>query len=187
MKLLVDNLTYILLQRHDIEPEQAEWMRYALLRRLTSLVTFLILLPVGMLLVGLIRATLFIFTFRFLRTRTGGYHARTAIGCFAASLSTMLISLVIARNVSSCGVSVGVFLVALSLIWVLAPANNIYLHLSKDEISAIRSKLKIRIVIVFSLGCALLPLNICSANCVIGATASVGIMLLLSAIGFGIQ
>lgn len=187
MEVLVDNLIRILLQRHDIELDQVPWLQYALLRRLTGFITFLILLPAGAIVVGWINAILFILTFRFLRTRAGGYHAKTSIGCLATSLVAMLISLGIAKNVSSRGVSAIVFLVVLVLIWLLAPANNIYLHLTMDEISAIRSKLLFRIILVSFLGYVLLPFNICSANCIIGAVATVAVMLLLSIMGLGIQ
>lgn len=90
MEVLAEKLTCFFLQRHVIESDQAEWLQYGLARRLMGLCTFILLLPVGAILVGWLESFLFVLTFRFLRTRTGGYHAKTAHGCLAASLSIMI-------------------------------------------------------------------------------------------------
>lgn len=93
METLAVRVTHFFLQKHYIESDQAEWFQYGLVRRMMGALTFLLLLPIGAIVVGLGGSFFYLLVFRFLRTRTGGYHAKTPHGCLLASLSTMLIAL----------------------------------------------------------------------------------------------
>lgn len=187
MEILVEELTCFFLEKHLIESDQAEWLRYGLSRRLMGLFTFLLLLPVGAVLVGWVESFLFVATFRFLRTRTGGYHAKTSYGCLLASLSIMIVSLTLAKFILSPILSIIVLIVALFSIWVLAPANNAALHLTKSEIEAIRVGVVTRLAMIALLECLLLYVSISAANCVAVSALAVAAMLWLANLGVGIQ
>ena len=72
METLATSVTRFFLQKHYIEPDQAEWFQYGLIRRMIGSLTFLLLLPIGAIFVGWIGSFLYLYSFRFLRTRTGG-------------------------------------------------------------------------------------------------------------------
>ena len=136
METLATSVTRFFLQKHYIEPDQAEWFQYGLIRRMIGSLTFLLLLPIGAIFVGWIGSFLYLYSFRFLRTRTGGYHAKTPHGCLLTSLGTMFAALTLAKNLYS-PLLIGAVLFAAALcIFVLAPANNASLHLTANEITA---------------------------------------------------
>ena len=140
METLATSVTRFFLQKHYIEPDQAEWFQYGLIRRMIGSLTFLLLLPIGAIFVGWIGSFLYLYSFRFLRTRTGGYHAKTPHGCLLTSLGTMFAALTLAKNLYS-PLLIGAVLFAAALcIFVLAPANNASLHLTANEITAIQPR-----------------------------------------------
>ena len=101
------------------------------MRRLMGMVTFLLLLPVGAFFDGWGSTFLFLLVFRFIRMRTGGYHAKTPEGCLLGSTFTMIVSLELAKRLHP--VSNLICLAAASiLILRLAPANNAALHLNAE-------------------------------------------------------
>lgn len=187
MELLASRLTQHFLQRQYITPEQAQWFQYGLLRRMMGFVTFVILLALGAFIVGLPGAFLYVAVFRFLRERTGGYHARTSAGCFLASLVTMLAALSFAAPVTSPFVSGAVLAAGALLIYCLAPANNAHLHLSEEELAAIRPRLLVRLSAAVLLGCILFPFSLYLANCVSLSVGAVAALLLVSHWGLGVQ
>lgn len=187
MELLASRLTRYFLQREYITPEQAQWFQYGLVRRMMGLVAFVILLFPGALMVGFPGAFLYVFVFRFLRERTGGYHAKSPLGCFLASFSAMLIALSLAGPVTSLVVSGLILAASSALILYLAPANNAHLHLSEEELAAIRPRLRIRLLAVVLLGCFLFPFHLFLANCISLSVGAVAAMLLVSHWGFGVQ
>ena len=140
METLAKSVTRFFLQKHYIEPAQAEWFQYGLARRMIGSLTFLLLLPVGAMLVGWIGSFLYLYTFRFLRTRTGGYHAKTPHGCLLTSLGTMIAALILAKNLHSPFLIGAVLFAATLCTFALAPANNASLHLTANEIAAITQR-----------------------------------------------
>lgn len=144
METLAASVTRFFLQKHYIESEQAEWFQYGLTRRMIGGFTFLLLLPVGAILAGWIGSFLYLYTFHFLRTRTGGYHAKTPHGCLLVSLCTMLVALILAKFLTNAFFGVIVLFGSAVCIFVLAPANSAAIHLTTSEIVAIRPRIWIR-------------------------------------------
>lgn len=70
---------------------------------------------------------------------------------------------------------------------VLAPANNANLHLTDEEITALRPRIIIRLVLSVLFGCLLLNIDFLAANCVIVSIFAVSVMLLLATLGYGTQ
>ena len=85
MEHLAETMTDFLLRHKYITEEQAEWCHYMLVKKMMS-ITSLVLLPLGALIVGWGGALFYTFVFRFLRERTGGYHAKTPHGCLFSSV-----------------------------------------------------------------------------------------------------
>lgn len=187
MDALVEKVTNLCLNRHYIDPEQTSWFQYAISRRIIGFVTFLILLPVGTLVVDWKGVFLFLFVFRFLRARTGGYHAKSSVGCLLSALLTEMFSLFAAKSIPTAGYSFCILVVATLCIIVLAPANNANLHLTDEEITALRPRIIIRLVLSVLFGCLLLNIDFLAANCVIVSIFAVSVMLLLATLGYGTQ
>lgn len=136
MEALAARIAAFCLQKHYIESDQIAWLQYGLTSRLMGVVTFLLLLQVGAFLGGWESTFLFLLIFRFLRTRTGGFHAKTPSACFFCSAFTMIVSLEFAKRL--CPIWDMVCLITGTfLIIKLAPANNAALHLNIEEFAAI--------------------------------------------------
>lgn len=182
MEALAARIAAFCLQKHYIEPDQIAWLQYGLMRRLMGMVTFLLLLPVGAFFDGWGSTFLFLLVFRFIRMRTGGYHAKTPEGCLLGSTFTMIVSLRL-HPVSNL-----ICLAAASiLILRLAPANNAALHLNAEELVAVRKEVKLRLAIAMLSACLLLFFREPIAYRVTSAILAVAVALLISKHGFGMQ
>lgn len=73
------------------------------------------------------------------------------------------------------------------LIALLAPANNAALHLSEEEIAAIRPRALARLALAVLAGCALLCGSIMLANCVAVSLFAIAALLVFSNLGLGTQ
>ena len=149
--------------------------------------TFLLLLPpVPFLSVGSVHSSTCT-PFVFLRMRTGGYHAKTPHGCLLVSLGTMFAALTLAKNLHS-PLLIGAVLFAAALcIFVLAPANNASLHLTANEIAAIRPRVRLRLAGAVLMGCLLLYICAPLASCIAASLLAVAVMLVLTNSGLGAQ
>ena len=186
MEALAARIAAFCLQKHYIEPDQIAWLQYGLMRRLMGMVTFLLLLPVGAFFDGWGSTFLFLLVFRFIRMRTGGYHAKTPTGCLSGSTFTMIVSLEFAKRLHP--VSNFICLAAASfLILRLAPANNAALHLNAEELVAVRKEVKLRLAIAMLSACLLLFFREPIAYRVTSAILAVAVALLISKHGFGMQ
>lgn len=187
METLATSVTRFFLQKHYIEPDQAEWFQYGLIRRMIGSLTFLLLLPVGAIIAGWVGSFLYLYTFRFLRTRTGGYHAKTPHGCLLTSFGTMFVALTLAKNLHS-PLFVGAVLFSAALcIFVLAPANNVSLHLTANEIAAIRPRVRLRLASAVLMSCLLLYICVPLASCMAVSLLAVSAMLILANLRLGAQ
>lgn len=65
MEALALRIAHFLVQKHYIEPEQAEWFQYGLARRMMGCLTFLLLLPTGAIFVGWLGSFLYLYTLHF--------------------------------------------------------------------------------------------------------------------------
>lgn len=187
MEALAVRIAHFFLQKHYIEPEQVERFQYGLVRRMMGCITFLLLLPAGAIVVGWLGSFLYLYTFRFLRTRTGGYHAKTPHGCLLVSLCTMLVALILAKFLPHPFFGVIVLFGSAVCIFVLAPANSAAIHLTTSEIAAIRPRIWIRIASVVLAGCILLSTYTLLGSCMVVAVSVVAIMLVFANSGFGAQ
>lgn len=160
MEALAARIAAFCLQKHYIKPDQIAWLQYGLMRRLMGMVTFLLLLPVGAFFDGWGSTFLFLLVFRFIRMRTGGYHAKTPEGCLLGSTFTMIVSLELAKR--------------------LHPVSNLICL-------AAASILILRLAIVMLSACLLLFFREPIAYRVSSAILAVAVTLLISKLGLGMQ
>ena len=118
--------------------------------------------------------------------RTGGYHAKTPTGCLLGSTFIMIVSLEFAKRLHPVS-NLICLSVASILILRLAPANNAALHLSAEELVAVRREAKLRLAIVMLSVCLLLFFREPIAYRVTSAILAVAVALLISKLGFGMQ
>lgn len=180
MEHLVAKATAYLIQHHYVEDQDAEWCHYMLIKRMMNVISFVLLVPLGALIVGWFGSVLYTITFRFLRARTGGYHARTPYGCLLASICVQTLMLVLSKEISQ---PVGyIFVVTLSClaIAVLGPANHPELHLSESEMEELRPRIYIRLILVAVAFFILFFISVPLAGCVAVSVFCVAAMLLVS-------
>ena len=152
-----------------------------------GLATFVLLLPVGAFLVGWPGACPLCFHLPFSPHPHRRLPRATPHGCLLSSLCSMVAALTLARAVSSRLVCAVLLFGAALLIALLAPANNAALHLSEEEIAAIRPRALARLAIVVLAGCALLCGSVMLANCVAVSLLAVAALLVFSNLGLGTQ
>ena len=187
MEPLAIKVTHFFLQKQYIEPDQADWFQYGLARRMMGCLTFLLLLPLGAALSGWVGSFLYLYTFRFLRTRTGGYHAKTSHGCLLTSLCTMFFAMTLSKILYPPILAGLVLLAAALCILMLAPTNNALLHLTDHEIAAIRPKARLRLASTVLIGCLFLYIRSPLASYMAVSLLAVAIMMILANLGFGAQ
>lgn len=189
MEQIADKLTDGLLRGGYIEAEQRAWCRYVVMCWGMSALSFLVMVLAGAVLVDWRAAVLFTAVFRFLRIRTGGYHAKTPHMCLLTALCVQLFSLLVARHVRSVWLFGVMAIFSVGLILKLAPANNAALHLTQEEMAALRPAIRTRVAAAFLIGGSMLLLlpDLLWGGCVVAALAADAFLLVLSALGLGAQ
>lgn len=187
MELLAAKATAYLIRHDYVEEQNAEWCHYMLIKRMMSVISFILLVPLGALVVGWIGSFLYTITFRFLRARTGGYHARTPHGCLIASTCVQTLFLFLSTRMNQ---PIGLVLITAFSCFAIAlmgPANHPELHLDKNEMEQLRPRIYIRLALVAIAFFCLLVSAPSLASCVSFAVLCVAVMLFISLLGCGAQ
>ena len=172
MEQVVKHMTHWLLKKHLIVPEQSEWCHYMLMQSTMSILSLCLLLPVSAAIVGVWGSVFYTATFRILRQRTGGYHARTPHGCLLVSFVLQVLTTVILLS------EVAIFL--------LGPANHPELHLSAKELKAVKPRMYVRQATMFlAYVVALLAHQGMVASCIAMATFAVAVLLAVAHVDDG--
>ena len=77
MDAFSEKLTSYFLRKDWIEVDQVPWCKYMVKHRALDVISLLWLIPVGCLVSPWYVSIAFVLSYRFLRSRTGGYHAKT--------------------------------------------------------------------------------------------------------------
>lgn len=187
MEAFSESLTRYFLCKGFISKEQVPWCHYMIAHYAMNFISLAWLIPVGALVSGWSTSLAFVLSYRFLRSRTGGYHAKTPLGCMSAATAIQISALAILPHLHHHIATWAALLVFSALIIKLSPANNAELHLSAEEVQALAPRIKIRLLIlwILVLGFAYaLPEISLSIFLGIGTTA---LLLLLSKIGIGVK
>lgn len=186
MEHLAETMTDFLLRHKYITEEQAEWCHYMLVKKMMS-ITSLVLLPLGALIVGWGGALFYTFVFRFLRERTGGYHAKTPHGCLLSSVCCQSVMLFLSTRMPDPVVSAFVAWFSCLSIALFGPANHPELHLSEKELKALQPRIYIRLLIVAALTTVLLFVHPDWGACAAFGIFAVALLLGISLRGYGAQ
>lgn len=184
MEQIAGRMTQWLLKRNYIEPEKAEWCHYMLIRNMMSILSLCLLLPVSAAIVGAWGAVFYTATFRLLRQRTGGYHARTPSGCLLVSLVLQIFFSFLAAETKEVPVSAAVLLLSEVSIFLSGPANHPELHLSAKELEAVKPGMYTRqFLVIFAYAVALLVHQVMIASCIALATFAAAVLLAVAHVG----
>lgn len=164
-----------------------EWCYYMIIHRTMNIVSFIILVPIGALIVGWKPSILFVSGYRFLRSRTGGYHAKSPMTCLILSILLQTVVLPLVYLSFTPAVLIGIILVSFLVIILLSPANNAEIHLTDSEIQAIKPRILIRISVITILVFLFYPLNILYSNSLILSIVITAFLLIVSRLGYGSQ
>lgn len=148
----VDTLVGMCIQKGYVSQDEAPWLRYALERRVTSIIAFVPLLIIGLSITNPARLFAFLITFFLLRTRTNGFHAKSVGRCLLYSIFGEVFFLKVLPMVWNDIVAFIALAMSSILIWVLAPYNHPNMDLSSEEVTACANSAKWRLgMLVLSL------------------------------------
>ena len=148
MKFCTDWLVELCL-RNDFVPEsQLPWLRYCIEKRLSTAIGLFPFFVGAILLTNIESAVCFVGAFCVLRSRINGYHAKTLGGCLLVSLVTELIFLIGLYPVLTPLSAVLLTLICIVIMLLLAPFNDSKIHLSEDEVLALKVCVRKRSIIL---------------------------------------
>lgn len=158
---------------------------YSVYTRLQELITFAtIILGVGYM-TSIYMVCIFLFSFIFLRKRTGGYHCETSLACLITSIVVTYLNVYFLNYLVLIRLEyfLTIYLISVTCILMLAPINHPNLNMSFDEMKGNKSKILIRLfIITLILILFLLLSQLESAVTLIMSVVSVTISITLSKI-----
>lgn len=133
---MVSGLVDFLIQQDVLDKSYREASVYGLTLFLEKIVTYLLLMGIAFFLGKPAEGLMFAICFVFLRQSTGGFHAKTFIGCLAGSVFSFyvaveIIAVCLQRYVL---ISNSLLLMACISVFIWAPVNHPNLLLTEDEI-----------------------------------------------------
>lgn len=144
----VTYLVDICIQNKYVEPEKAPWLQYILEKWITSTISYVVLVILGLLIVNPATMISFLISFCSLRTVTNGFHASSFGRCLLYSVIGELIFLIILPTLlNKTMIFVGSF-VSFMLILCCSPYNHPHMNLSNKEILACRKCARKRLTIL---------------------------------------
>lgn len=141
----IDTLVGICIQKGYVSQDETPWLRYALERRIISLIAFVVLFIIGLLITTPTTLLAFLITFCTLRSRTNGYHAKSVGGCLFYSILGEVFYLRVLPNVWNDVFAFIALAVSIILIWFFAPYNHPNMDLSPEEVVACAKSAKWRV------------------------------------------
>lgn len=121
-----------------VDDNNISWLRYCIEKRIATLLCGLPCFIIAVALSDMITAVSFFVGFFQIRKKTGGFHARTMLGCLFASISTEIIFVgMISPILNSCNICVFAVVDAI-IFFLLAPHNHPNMHLSAAEAIALK-------------------------------------------------
>lgn len=162
----IDAIVNTCIDRNYVTQENAPWLRYALEKRMTSLLTFIPLCVIGLLLTNPETFLSFYLTFYLLRSLTNGWHAKTFLSCLVSSIMGEFVFLGVLSKLQNTAVIYIFVSVSVLLLWMLSPYNHPNMRLAKEEMVACKYSVRKRLVLLALILIALEMLHI--EHCVKG-------------------
>ncbi len=155
MGICVNWIVESCLRKGLITEGQVPWFRYGLEKRIYTVIGLIPFVIIATLLTNISAAVSFIGAFYALRSRTNGYHAATLGGCVIISLIAELLFLTVLYPFLTLKGTMIVSGICVVFILVAAPYNHPKMHLSKEEIYALKHSVRRRCIVLFILLCIL--------------------------------
>lgn len=140
MDIIATYLAKEFLKRKLIKEDALEWCIYGIGKRLSTLITGVLLIVSGSYHFGFLQAISFAIGFVTLRKYTNGYHAETYIHCLVLSLFLQSISMVLVKFLNA-DFFIVIWIVSDFVILKIAPVNNSRIHLVQSEIFVLQKRL----------------------------------------------
>lgn len=151
MEKIAEKLTCWFFSKGIIQEDQIQWCHYMIVHRTMNLVSLIWLVPVGSLVSEWYTSLAFVLSYRLLRSRTGGYHARTSLGCLCIATSLQLSILSVIPYIASPIYLIPALVVCSLVIVFFSPENSNSIHLSPAEIKALVPQIKARLLMLWIL------------------------------------
>lgn len=147
----IDMVVQKCVKEEYITQERAPWLRYAIEKKLSSILISIPFLLFGLLLSKPGTALAFYIGFCFLRERTSGMHAKTIAGCFLLSLLFEYLFLGVLFWRLSMGWIVFLAIISSVVIYLYAPYDHPSMGFSSKERQICSHKAKIRLLVIILL------------------------------------
>lgn len=148
MERLINKLVELCVAKEIIKPENKDWFRYGIEKRLSTICVGIPFFLLAILLSDFLTATAFFISFFFLRSRINGYHANSIIQCLMVSLGLEILFLGLINPILNSAVMGILMTAAVALVFFLAPYNHPNMALTKEEILVCRKSARIRIIVL---------------------------------------
>ncbi len=132
-----------------IDNAELDWLVYGLEKRVTTAITAIFFLLIGIHLADTLSVIAFLSSFYFLRVRTNGYHAKSFLSCLIVSLLLEGFFLKLVLPALNSFIFFLLNIVDFWTIFLFAPFANRNMHLDGEEIQACRKTSRIRISVLF--------------------------------------
>lgn len=133
-----------------IDNAELDWLVYGLEKRITTAVTAIFFLIIGIHLTNTLSVIAFLTSFYFLRVRTNGYHANSFLGCLIISLLLEVFFLKLVLPTLNSFIFFLLNIADFGTIFLFAPFANRNMHLDEKELRACRKASRIRISLLFT-------------------------------------
>ena len=166
----IDSFTNMCIDNGYITQEQAPWLRYGIVKRVTTLLISVPMIVMGSLISSPSMAVSFYISFYFLRSRTNGFHAKSFGGCFILSILTEIFFLGILPRIWNETVVIALLGFSIVSILFFAPYNHPNMNLSSEELTECARSAKRRLfaLILFLIVMHVLQFNRLAAGGVLG-------------------
>lgn len=144
----IDSFVGMCIQKEYVSQDEAQWLRYALEKRITSTIVFVPLAIIGLLIANPASLFTFLITFLLLRTRTNGFHARSVGRCLLYSILGEVFFLRLLPTLWNEIIAFIALTMSIMLIWAYAPYNHPNMDLSSEEVVACARSAKLRLSIL---------------------------------------
>lgn len=141
----IDYFVGICIQKEYVSQDEAEWLRYALEKRIVTVIGFAPLLILGFKIANPATVIGFFVAFCSLRTRTNGFHAKSVSRCLLYSIVGEVFFLEALPMVWNNIIAFVALTVSGALIWFFAPYNHPNMDLSSEEVNACAKSAKWRL------------------------------------------
>lgn len=142
---MIDAVVSMCIQREYVSKDNAPWLRYALEKKIVSLMAFVPLVIIGSVITNPATAFTFIITFCVLRIRTNGYHAKSASRCISYSILAEVFFLKVLPMVLNNFIAFVALTVSIVVIVFFAPYNHPDMNLSSEEVTTCAKSAKWRL------------------------------------------